>query len=152
MRDFYTENRKSKIRDEDLGTGKQSTEMDDDFESVLMESDDEPIESGNGQPATNKQTELETELLDDQAVITLGSPSYKQYYIQVGAYSDSENIDVLVQELVDIEIDPMIVQYKRSNYNFYGVLVPAGKTFALAKATEKELLAAGFTETIVVGR
>jgi hypothetical protein len=75
-----------------------------------------------------------------------------KYFIQVGVFTEKENLDELAQRLLSIDKQPEIVEYMREDYSFYGIQVPGGDQFALAKVAEQELIAAGFEETVVLAR
>ncbi len=135
MRDFYTQNRRSKIKDEDRGK--------DEVSDLLTP------ENANQQVIVSKVNDFTYDgFKTDQKRKNIDSP--KEYYIQVGSYTDQDNVKNLVNELVALDKKPIVVKYQRPDYDFFGVMISGGQNFMSAKLTEQDLVEAGYKETIVV--
>lgn len=136
MRDYYTDSRHSQIQDKHTS-------------SKAFPSNRAGIFNfGTGWLAdTDKMPEIHSSVVESFA----GKKS-KEYFIQVGACVEKKNVDALAQRVLSFGKQPVIVQYDRKDYSFYGIQVKSGSDFRMAKVTEQELLNDGFTETMVVIR
>ncbi|MDH4320286.1 MAG: MlaA family lipoprotein [Desulfobulbaceae bacterium] len=76
-----------------------------------------------------------------------GTPGY---YVLVGVYREPTNVERQKKRLAAAGMPPVVARYQRKDYSFYGVEVPGGGDFIAAKQREKELVMAGFSETLVV--
>lgn len=128
LRDGYQQHRNSKIKDE------ENPEDEDVFSSRQPVGGEEQM-SGPSLPFA-----AATSMTD------------RNFFVHVGAFVDSHEARDTVEKLRNVNKKPVVTVYNRGDYSFYGIQVPAGKSFACAKNTENELSAAGFAETMVVAR
>ncbi|MGV1099268.1 MlaA family lipoprotein [Thiovibrio sp. JS02] len=68
------------------------------------------------------------------------------FFVQVGTSVDPDQALLLQQQLLAMGRRAVIKVYDRGDYKYYGVQVPVGAEFSLAKAEEQVLCAAGFSE------
>lgn len=135
MRQFFTDSRRSQILDKHVDTssypkGTSFFNFDEaNREAMLSALTDGPVETANQREKNSKK-----------------------YFIQVGVFTDIENGEALSQRLLSIELEPVIVEYVREDYTFYGIQVQGGDEFMIAKVAEQELIRAGFHETLVLRR
>ena len=138
MRDFYVQNRKSRVLDKDTRGEQQNTENAKAVDVGIAMFEEIPS------PSSVAQAE---EPLPYKKIIKGES---NDFFIQVGVFRDPLNIQNLVERLTALEKEPVVVEYSRPDYTFYGVAISGGKDFITAKQAEKELGLAGFQETLVV--
>nr|MBF0221755.1 VacJ family lipoprotein [Desulfobulbaceae bacterium] len=135
MRQFFTDSRRSQILDKHIDTSsypKQSSffNFDEADKSAMLSAlTDGPVKAVSPERLKSKK-----------------------YFIQVGVFTDIENGDALSQRLLSIDREPVVVEYIREDYTFYGIQVIGGNEFVLAKNAEQELIKAGFQETLVLSR
>lgn len=143
LRDYYIQSRRSKIADKIDGQGQGARLIESDgFTEQLLAA--EPFSAAEAVPNSPGPKKGYTVL----PAMTSGTE--KKFFVQVGAFIDPAKIESLVDKLSALELEAVVVEYNRADYNFYGVLVPGGDSFSIAKLEEQKLLNAGFVETIVV--
>lgn len=139
MRDFYTDIRRSKILDKLTDSSAFSEET-----SMCIPEINAISDANDAANPSNKLSQVESSTLTEKGP--------KKYFIQVGVYTEKENLNKQAQKLLLLDKKAEIVEYMRDDYSFYGVQVMGGDQFSLAKVAEQELVDAGFRETLVLAR
>lgn len=72
------------------------------------------------------------------------------FHVQVGTSIDPLQTRALCVKLAFLEQESVVKVYDQGSYSYYGVQVPAGNSFTVAKHVEQRLAEAGFPEARVV--
>ncbi len=89
---------------------------------------------------------------EDDSIVGESAVDESTYFIQVGTFSDPDQVDKVIDELSSIKINPVVKVYEREDYSIFGVQVAAGTNFYMAKKQEIQLAAAGYNGAFVVTR
>ena len=131
MRDFYLQNRRSKVEDREFdGKSSQTEEM---------------------QPEAPAQIITQAPTASDSTAVN-SSLGGKRFYIQVGTYLDMPKVQQVLDNLIRSDKKPLLVEYSQDDSQYYGIQVPAGSTMVAANFEDHSLNIAGFTETTIIAR
>ncbi len=78
------------------------------------------------------------------------STAEEGFFVQVGTSMDADQALLMQEKLLAMEREAVIKLHDGGAYRYYGVQVPAGSEFSLAKIEEQRLCAAGFPEARVL--
>jgi len=135
MKEFYTKNRRQKIKNKITRDAGGDNNPLGDYRHI----------------ATNKnKTRLEIDGLDSSKARPGAVRVKDEFFVQVGVFWRSDGMRDLNQRLTAMGRKTVVVTYNRGDYSFYGLQVPAGSNFMAAKTIELQLTAAGFHDTMVV--
>jgi hypothetical protein len=74
------------------------------------------------------------------------------YYVQIGAFFDRDSMNEPNLKLGAMGEKTIVATYRRGDYTFYALQVPAGSNIEDAKRVELKLMLAGFRQTRVLRR
>lgn len=143
MREFYTKNRRKKIINQ-ITHRQDSQNVKDEVSDIkktvpLKQSETLTVQR------TGRQGNIQAKrCLSDKTI------AEKRYYVQVGVFFDRDSMSDLHNKLAALGKATVVVKYRRGDYDFYGLQVPAGQSFDSAKTEEQKLMREGFSETMVV--
>lgn len=126
MKEFYTKNRRQKIKNKLIRHANGDNNNVGDYRHI----------------ATDKINKTKTR---PGAV-----HAHDKFFVQVGVFWRHDGMRDLTRRLTAIGRKTLVVTYNRGDYSFYGLQVPAGNNFMAAKTIELQLSAAGFRDTMVV--
>ncbi len=133
MKEFYTKNRRQKIKNK-----------------ITHHADSDNNHLGDYRHIADTKTRLEPGGLNSSKARPGAVRVQDKFFVQVGVFWRSDGMRDLNRRLTAMGRKTVVVTYNRGDYSFYGLQVPAGSNFMAAKTIELQLTAAGFHDTMVV--